>query len=110
MRSVGLKTIPEIPDPTRSECHNWCSHPAWHFYTTLAGITPTAIGFGSALIEPRLGPLAHLRVRLVHPGGFVTLDARDGANLHGSVELPAGVPGVLAVAGMKRSFRGRMEF
>lgn len=111
MAAVGLKTIPEIPDPTRSECHNWCSHPLWHFYTTLAGITPTALGFAGARIEPRLGPLAELHARLVHPRGFITLDVRrEGAELHGAVELPSGVPGELIVAGKSQTFHNQLRF
>jgi hypothetical protein len=111
MREVGLKTIPEIPDPTRSECHNWCSHPAWHFYTTLAGITPTAVGFDGVRIEPRIGPLTRLDARLVHPKGFITLAVRrEGGRIHGQVGLPPGVPGELVANGETQSVEDTLKF
>lgn len=111
MQAASLKTIPEIPDPTRSECHNWCSHPAWHFYTTLAGITPTALGFAGVRIEPRLGPLTHLEARLVHPQGFISLELRrEGGRLRGRVELPAGVPGELVLDGQAQTVHDKQEF
>jgi alpha-L-rhamnosidase len=40
MIELGLKTTPEQPEPTRSDCHAWSAHPLYHFQTKILGITP----------------------------------------------------------------------
>ncbi|MFZ4682723.1 MAG: hypothetical protein ACOYMS_09490, partial [Terrimicrobiaceae bacterium] len=40
----GLKAPVEGPEPSRSDCHAWGSHPLFHVHASLAGIRPAAPG------------------------------------------------------------------
>lgn len=92
----GLKTPIESPEPTRSDCHGWGAHPLFHYFTTILGIRPASQGFASIEIHPQLGHLTHASGTLVHPRGEITVDFRTkNGELHGSVQLPAGVNGKL---------------
>lgn len=84
----GLSTPIEKPDPARSDCHAWGSHPLYHYYATIAGIRPAAPGFTKVAIQPRLGHLTELDAVLPHPRGEIHLQIRDGQM---TVELPDGV-------------------
>jgi len=97
----GFKTPVESPEPSRSDCHAWGSHPLYHYFATILGIRPASLGFRSVEIAPQLGPLTSASGRLVHPaGGEIVVDFRleDGI-LHASVTLPAGLTGTLRYAG-----------
>lgn len=104
---LGLRTPPETPEPTRSDCHGWSSHPLFHLRASLLGIRPAAPGFASVRIAP-LGVWQGLRSGSVaHPKGRISvrLDC-NGAELYGSVTLPAGVDGILAWGGVRLPLRG----
>jgi len=91
----GFKTTYEVAaDATRSDCHAWGAHPLWHYFATILGVRPAAPGFERVRIAPQLGPLGHVRGRLVHPAGTieVELQAEDG-RVSGEVMLPNGVEG-----------------
>lgn len=106
--SKGFRTTPEKPDPTRSDCHAWGSHPLYHLLTSVAGIRPAAPGFSLVRIEPQPGPLRQVRVSMPHPAGSVGVDialAEDG-KWHGKVQTPDGIPGILAINGEERSWNG----
>lgn len=93
----GFCTMPEAPEPSRSDCHAWVSHPLFHVAATLAGIRPAAPSFASVRIAPCLGAIPTVNVRIPHPGGgwiAADLAAEEGA-LRGEVTLPAGVSGTL---------------
>lgn len=92
----GLKTTPERPEPTRSDCHGWGAHPLFHCFATVLGIRPADLGFRRVEIAPLLGPLTSLSGSLVHPRGRieVTFSVADEA-LRGTITLPPGVTGVL---------------
>jgi alpha-L-rhamnosidase len=95
----GLKTPVEMPEPTRSDCHGWGSHPLFHYFATILGIRPNA-GFRSVTITPQLGGLEYARGTLVHPNGEVKVEVRSGeGKLTGMVQLPAGVSGNVRVNG-----------
>jgi len=97
----GFKTPVESPEPSRSDCHAWGSHPLYHYFATILGIRPASLGFRSVEIAPQLGPLTSASGRLVHPaGGEIVVDFRleDGI-LHASVTLPPGLTGTLRYAG-----------
>jgi len=100
----GFKTTPEMPEPTRSDCHAWGAHPIYHCFATLLGIRPTEFGFDTLEIAPLLGPPRHLSGTLVHPRGVVEADLRltDSA-LEGTITLPEGVTGVLRYAGHRQA-------
>jgi hypothetical protein len=102
MPDQGFNTPLEMPEPSRSDCHGWSSHPLFHYFATLLGIRPGNLGFWSVEIAPQLGPLTQASGRLVHPsGGEVAVDfhrAEDGS-LNGMVSLPPGIDGILVVNG-----------
>jgi alpha-L-rhamnosidase len=94
LRSQGFVTTPEAPEPARSDCHAWGAHPLFHFYATILGIRPAAMGFAQIDIRPQLGPLQTAQGRMVHPAGWIEVDLRRaGDQLHGTVTLPEGVTG-----------------
>jgi hypothetical protein len=109
----GLKTPVESPEPTRSDCHGWGSHPLYHYYASILGIRPAAMGFKSVEVRPQLGGLVWASGRLVHPTGegeiVIDVHQRDG-RLHGRVILPDGVDGVLVVNGEQRAFEGAIDW
>lgn len=99
----GFTTTPEMPEPTRSDCHAWGAHPLYHAFASLLGIRPAAPGFRTATIAPQLGPLSWLRGELPHPAGAIALElAVDGDRLAGTIALPRGVTGVVAWRGARR--------
>ena len=97
---LGLSTLLEKPEPSRSDCHAWGSHPAYHFLASILGIRPASFGFGSVEIRPQLGPLAWARGAMAHPLGKISVEVRREVDtLHGIVHLPPGVGGRLIVNG-----------
>jgi hypothetical protein len=99
----GFTTTPEMPEPSRSDCHAWGAHPLYHVFASLLGIRPAAPGFRSVSIAPQLGPLSWLRGELPHPGGSLAADlAVAGQRLTGTIALPRGVSGVLIWQGAQQ--------
>jgi alpha-L-rhamnosidase len=94
---LGFKTPVEMPEPSRSDCHAWGSHPLFHYFATLLGIRPADTGFHRVLIQPQLGPLRSAAGSLVHPAGGVIHTAfwREGERLHCQISLPEEVTGEL---------------
>jgi hypothetical protein len=112
---MGLKTTPEMPEPTRSDCHAWGAHPLYHYFATILGIRPAEAGFKSVKIAPALGPMTHAAGALVHPlgGGTITLDVEgDARHIRGSVGLPPGLTGRIEFAGKSLDLQpgGRRDF
>jgi hypothetical protein len=103
----GFKTGVEKPEPSRSDCHAWSSHPLYHYFATILGIRPGDLGFCSVEIHPQLGPLDYASGRLVHPGGGeIFLEVRrEGDRLHGKIELPPGIGAMLFVNGETLFFK-----
>ena len=92
----GFTTVPERPEPSRSDCHAWGAHPWYHLLATTLGIRPGSPGFTTVRITPQLGNLTHASGTWPHPLGDIRVTI-DGP--HGAVELPAGLPGTLILAG-----------
>ncbi len=67
----GFKAPVEQPEPSRSDCHAWGSHPLFHMHASLCGIRPDASGFETVRIAPQPGGLQHLRCRTPHPNGTI---------------------------------------
>ena len=89
-------TLPEGPEPSRSDCHAWGAHPLFHAFATLGGIRPTSVGFATVSIQPQLGPLSRLQCAMPHPKGEIALSVqRNGSSLQGTVTLPDGITGTL---------------
>jgi alpha-L-rhamnosidase len=91
--ALGFTACPEMPEPSRSDCHGWGAHPLYHLRCSLAGIQPVAPGMATVRIRPRLGGLEHLAVDVPHPGGGeIRVECRGD---RGCARLPAGVAGIL---------------
>ncbi|EIP98597.1 glycogen debranching enzyme [Opitutaceae bacterium TAV1] len=106
---LGLLTLPEGPEPSRSDCHSWGAHPVYHFHASLLGIRPAGPGFRRVRIVPCLGPLERARARLVHPEGVVEVDmahAGAGRRLRGTVTLPRGITGTLVFGEAELALEG----
>jgi hypothetical protein len=111
LKANGLKTPVEMPEPTRSDCHGWGSHPLYHCFASLLGVRPASLGFRTVEIKPQLGTLQHAKGTLVHPIGEIVVDVsqRDGET-HGHASLPNGVAGILIANGRRREFNGKIEW
>jgi hypothetical protein len=95
LASQGFVTTPEMPEPSRSDCHAWGSHPLFHFYATILGIRPASMGFTQVEIRPQLGPLQNVTGRMVHPHGWIEAELRRANDLlEGTITLPEGVTGI----------------
>lgn len=102
----GLKTTPEKPEPTRSDCHAWSAHPLFHYFATILGIRPASPGFRTVEIRPQLGDLAWAKGSLVHPRGEILVDFEMAAEkLHGIISLPPGISGRAFVNGRVQPLR-----
>jgi len=97
----GFSTVPEKPEPSRSDCHAWGSHPLYHAHASLAGVRPTGPGFRALEVRPTPGPLRELHSRTPHPLGEVVVDITPGRGqtLTAEVRVPADVRGVFVHGG-----------
>jgi len=97
--SLGLKTLLEEPEPSRSDCHAWSAHPLYHFYATVAGVKPALAGFKQVKITPMLGSLNKFSAKIVHPAGAISVKYRktDNGNLKVKISLPPDICGELNI-------------
>lgn len=96
----GFRCPVESPEPSRSDCHAWGSHPLYHYFVTILGVRPADLGFRSVEVRPQLGHLRRASGRLVHPAGEIAVDLRvEGGELRGQITLPEGVRGTLHLGG-----------
>jgi alpha-L-rhamnosidase len=112
MLDLGLTTVPEAPEPTRSDSHAWSAHPNYGLLATVLGVRPAEPGFKSVRITPHLGTLQRAEGRVPHPRGVieVRLARIGGSGLRAEVTLPEGLHGVLEWAGKKTALRpGRQD-
>ena len=101
LTAQGFSTVPEMPEPSRSDCHAWGAHPRFHAVAGILGIRPTAPGFSAVRIQPMLGPLEWARGTWPHPLGDISVSLhREDGEVHGRIELPPGLPGVLVRDGL----------
>jgi len=101
LRELDMKTPVEKPEPSRSDCHAWGSHPMYHLHASLAGIRPDSPGFESVIIRPSPGSLREIDSDIPHPRGRIKtqlcFDEQGGCEA--AVHLPDGVAGRLVWAG-----------
>ncbi|MBN1435784.1 MAG: family 78 glycoside hydrolase catalytic domain [Sedimentisphaerales bacterium] len=98
MIELGLTTFPETPEPTRSDCHAWSSHPLYHYFASIIGFRPTALACSNVSIKPahRI-PSSNLPAKLggtlMTPKGPCTihLRAKSQGPYEVTTELPPGV-------------------
>jgi hypothetical protein len=112
MLDLGLSTVPETSEPTRSDSHAWSAHPNYGLLATVLGVRPAEAGFRSVRIAPNLGPLQRAEGRVPHPRGVidVKLTRTGGGGLRAEITLPDGLAGVLVWNGTPRTLRaGRQE-
>lgn len=112
MLDVGLTTVPETPEPTRSDSHAWSAHPNYGLLATVLGVRPAEPGFKKVRIAPHLGPLQRAEGRVPHPRGVieVRLSRTSAGGLDAEIELPPGLEGVLVWAGKETTLRpGRQK-
>ena len=101
--AIGLKTLPEGPEPTRSDCHAWGAHPLYHLPATILGIRPAAPGFARVQISPQLGSLRRARGSMPHPRGRIGVSVETSADGWSAVvHLPEGLEGTMTVGGCSR--------
>ena len=107
----GFLTTPEQPEPSRSDCHGWGSHPLYHFFTGILGIRPCKTGFSQAVIEPQLGSLSRAGGILPHPDGEISAEFRKtDSGLKGRISLPGRLQAKLILEGAEHSFQGTFQF
>lgn len=94
--AYGFATTPEEDClSTRSDCHAWSSHPAFHFQTGLCGVRPTSPRFATAEIAPQPGSLQWIRSSFPHPKGTISCDLSfSGGKVKGTVTIPENLPTV----------------
>ena len=107
MLNLGLTTVPETPEPTRSDSHAWSAHPNYGLLATVLGVRPAAPGFKKVRIAPHLGPLQRVEGRVPHPAGPIVVQAArtKGGGLHAEVTLPQGLEGVFEWNGKEIALR-----
>ena len=112
MLAMGLTTVPETPEPTRSDSHAWSAHPNYGLLATVLGVRPAEPGFKKVRIAPHLGSLQRAEGHVPHPLGeiVVRLTRTAGGGLRGEVTLPQGLEGMLEWGGKETALRpGRQE-
>ncbi len=93
----GFKTPVEKPEPSRSDCHAWGSHPLFHYHASLAGIRPISAGFEAVRIAPSPGSLKKIQSVLPHPQGEIKVIlqmSKDLQDCHATITLPSDTTGV----------------
>ncbi len=94
LADYGFKTPVESPEPSRSDCHAWGSHPLYHLHASIAGVRPQSFGFTNVRIEPQPGTLTEINSTVAHPRGEIVLTLRfAGQAVTGNITLPDGVTG-----------------
>lgn len=86
MVDLGLKTCLESPDPSRSDCHAWSSHPILHLQQSIAGIRLKGPGLYS--LEPHLCDLDWLEAHIATGKGLIHVHV-DKKEIR--LEIPEGV-------------------
>ncbi len=96
--NMGFKTTPESPEPSRSDCHAWGSHPLYHIVTGILGIRPDAPGFSRVLVHPHLCNLDWVSGRVPHQLGMIEAEFENkGGRLSGRIVLPPGLTGTASL-------------
>ncbi len=109
----GFVTVPEMFEPSRSDCHAWGGHPLFHLAASIAGIRPAVPGFEKVSVAPSPGPLRRIECNMPHPRGEIETQFRfaEDGTLHASITLPDGVDGKLIWRGFETALHsGPQEY
>ncbi|MEI6603014.1 MAG: alpha-L-rhamnosidase C-terminal domain-containing protein [Clostridia bacterium] len=103
IQELDFSTTPEVlHDSTRSDCHAWGAHPAYHFLATVLGIRPDGFGFQKVQIEPLLGDLDFVEGVMVHPLGQIAVSMqRIAGGYDVKIDLPQGMTGTFRVGNLE---------
>lgn len=102
LQAQGFVTVPEEPEPSRSDCHAWGAHPLHHYYTSILGIRPVSPSLRTVRIAPNPGELSSVCGEMVHPDGdhiSVEMEKND-QGWSCRITLPQAVSGVLSWNGV----------
>ncbi len=94
----GLTTFAEKPEPSRSDCHGWSSHPLYHFIASILGIRPTEPGCSEMSIRllprtktvPPLPEILGAKFNTVKGRCSLRLKASGDGGWEISKEIPSG--------------------
>jgi len=108
---LGMLTLPEAPEPSRSDCHAWSTHPIFHLVATILGIRPDGPGFRGITVRPQLGPLKFIEAAVPHPSGFVRARIeRHSGGIRGEIHLPPRLSGRIISGGKEIALHGHTAF
>jgi len=115
LKEFDFSTTPEVFESyTRSDCHAWGAHPAYHFLTTILGIRPADFAFERVTINPLLGDLKFANGTLIHPLGEIKVLIRVdevSSEIFVNTELPEGLTGSFGMEGFECELpSGEFEF
>jgi len=101
VNDLHFSTTPEVlDDSTRSDCHAWGAHPAYHFMSSVLGIRPDGFEFKKVIIEPMLGTLEFANGKMAHPLGEIKVSfSQTLTHVNAEIELPKGLTGKLKING-----------
>ena len=111
MLELGATTPFEQPEPSRSDCHAWSSQPLFHFFASIAGIRPAAVGFKKVFVSPYLKEGDKIAGELPHPDGVIkfVFTLQDNI-LKSKIDLPATVDGIFYYKGLSYSLTQGCNF
>lgn len=104
MADLGLRTPPERPEPTRSDCHAWSAHPLYHAVVSFAGVRPGSFNFDSLVVSPAIHALSSAAVSTPHRLGTIHVEwQRLGDRTNLSIEVPQGLEAMLDLPGVRQN-------
>lgn len=95
IKKYNMRTVPESPEPSRSDCHAWSSHPLYHFFASIFGIRPGSAGFKTVKLEPLPGKLENGKIAVPHSNGIIEVSFQKNScgNQDWDIILPEGLEG-----------------
>lgn len=104
---AGYCTPLETTEPSRSDCHGWGGHPVFDFPRHFLGIEPMGHFFESVRIAPNPASLGRIKCAMPSPKGMIDVDLEfAGAEVKGTVKLPAGLDGTFQWSGREIQLEG----
>lgn len=101
LRNQGFCTLPESPEPARSDAHGWGAHPLFHTFATIAGLRPLKPGLQEVEMAPLPGPLTNFQGHCFHPLGEIRFSFKKSTSrIRFQLELPLEISGQIRWKGM----------